>query len=186
MKIFRYALDEHYPKALNGVLNSNNNSSSLAPIGTERRLGITKETNFKVEKLLPAQRYRFTVSALNEAGLSASSEYLDYLSPPGVPDPVTHLTVEALSTAQIQLTWNQPKSNGAPILNIRIFVWKVIHNNDVEEKDDLLKITRSEVSDLRDEHDEEKIDLKLMGQFVLEGDVSSFLMDDLEAETDYE
>ena len=52
----------------------------------ERLLGSTSETAFNVQRLAPAQRYQFTVVAVNEAGASSKSEPFEYTSPPGVPD----------------------------------------------------------------------------------------------------
>ena len=53
----------------------------------ERLLGSTTETHFQTPRLLPAQRYQFTVGAHNEAGASPKSEAFEFLSPPGVPEP---------------------------------------------------------------------------------------------------
>lgn len=126
--------------------------------GAERRLGSTNETNFRVEKLLPAQHYRFCVLAINFTGASPPSNYLEYLSAPGVPDSVGNLFAKAISTEKIQLNWTKPKSNGSPILNIRIFVYKIKSNDNFE----------------------------IISEIILKCDETSFLIENLKIETNYE
>ncbi|KAI1716858.1 fibronectin type III domain-containing protein [Ditylenchus destructor] len=116
------SVQEYVVSALRYALDSEGDSHPAS----EQKLGTCTCPTFTTDKLLPAHRYVFHVTAVNEAGASDKSEPLEYISPASVPDSVDHLSAEALSTSEIRLTWSSPKSNGSNLLQYVITVFKVL------------------------------------------------------------
>lgn len=131
------------------------------------------DTTFDVENLSPAHRYVFYVCAANEAGLSNKSNCIEYISPQSAPDSPQNLSIEPISTSELQLNWATPVANGSPILLYRIFVYKLClqstSNNDLNFNVNSKNLTRI----LKEEH-------------VVPATENLFIINLLEAETSYE
>ncbi|XP_044268751.1 fibronectin type-III domain-containing protein 3A isoform X2 [Tribolium madens] len=90
------------------------------PDHTRNLVHKSKETECTAANLTPGCEYEFFVRAVNRIGPGLWSDPLKVTSGAAPPDVVSTLTTNCKSPFQIFVEWQEPPSNGAPILDYRL------------------------------------------------------------------
>ena len=94
-------------------------ASVAAPAPSWFQLYRGVKVSFDYKSIKPATAYKFRVQAVNSIGASAYSNETFIMSPCSAPSAVTNVSHEA-TVDSIQLSWDVPECNGAPILSYYI------------------------------------------------------------------
>lgn len=87
---------------------------------TENIVHKGNELGCTVGNLLPGRNYFVKLRPINKVGPGPWSDYFEFTSGAGCPDTPDTLSVQVKSSNCLQLTWNEPNSNGSPITEYRL------------------------------------------------------------------